>query len=66
MAVSNLDLCVWAYEGKFGLVMKAVDENAEYLAERDSNERTALHWACASGKADIVSFLTVKGAEVIV
>ena len=65
MAVSNVDVCVWAYEGKLQLLKAAVEENINKVVEkRDSSERTALHWACSSGKADIVSFLLTNGAEV--
>ena len=64
MAISNVDICDWAYEGKLQFLKTAVEGNPRKLTETDSSKRTALHWACSSGKADVVSFLIAKGAEV--
>jgi len=66
MAVSNVDECVWAYEGRIQL-LRAIEEGKinRAVRKRDSSERTPLHWACVSGKADVVNFLLGNGAEVI-
>ena len=65
MAVSNIEECVWAYEGRIQLLRAAAEENINRVVKkRDSSERTALHWACVSGKVDVVDFLITNGAEV--
>ncbi len=65
MAVSNVDVCVWAYEGRLQLLKSALEENLDkVIMKRDNSERTALHWACSSGKTDVVGFLITNGAEV--
>ena len=63
-SISNVDFCNWAYEGKLNFVKTAVEADQTILSKRDSSRRTGLHWACSSGKTDVVNFLIAKGAEV--
>ena len=62
--VSDVESCCWAYEGQTGRLRAALTENVQLLQKRDSHHRTALHWACTSGKTDIVRMLLTLGAEV--
>ena len=62
--VSDVGICCWAYEGQTGRLRSALEDNAQLLAKKDSHERTALHWACASGQTEIVKILLKLGAEV--
>ena len=64
--VSEVQVCCWAYEGHAGLLRSALEENAKLLQRRDSHQRTALHWACASGQTEIVQMLLSLGAQVII
>ncbi len=63
-SVSEVEICNYAYEGRLQLLIAVLDKNPALLGKRDSNERTALHWACSSGHAEIVSYLLDKGAKV--
>lgn len=62
--VSDVEVCCWAYEGETGRLRSALEDNAKLLTKKDSHERTALHWACASGQTEIVKILLRLGAEV--
>lgn len=62
--VSELDVCNYAYEGRLKLLILAVDKDPTLVGKRDSNQRTALHWACSSGQSEIAAYLLDKGAEV--
>lgn len=61
---SDVEFCNWAYEGRLDLVKTALEQNEGLLAKVDSSGRTGLHWACSSGKANIVGVLITKGAKV--
>lgn len=62
--VSEVDICNLAYDGRLELVRASIDKHPGSVATRDSNKRSALHWACSSGKVDVVKLLLSKGAEV--
>ena len=64
MSVSDLDLCSWAYDGNLTQLKKAVREDKKLLLASDKNQRTALHWACSSGKGEVVDFLLAQDSEV--
>ena len=66
MAVSNVDFCNCAYEGKLQDVKTAVELDEAILSKTDSNKRTGMHWACSSGRTDVVNFLISKGAQVVI
>lgn len=63
--VSNVDICNWAYEGSLDAVRTALSGNPGSVSAKDSNKRTPLHWACSSGKTDVVEFLVSRKAEVM-
>lgn len=62
--VSRVDICNFAYEGRLELVRASIEKNPEVVKTQDSSKRSALHWACSSGKDDVVSLLLSKGAVV--
>ncbi len=62
--VSEVAICNYAYEGKLQLLIVALDKDSTLIGKRDSNKRTALHWACSSGQSEIAAYLLDKGAEV--
>ena len=64
MSVSDLDHCNWAYEGNLVQLKRAVREEKKLLFAFDKNHRTALHWACSSGKTDVVDFLLAQDSQV--
>ena len=64
--VSDVEVCCWAYEGHAGRLRTALAEDAKLLQRTDCHHRTALHWACASGRTEIVRMLITLGAEVTV
>ena len=63
-AVSNVDVCNWAYEGSLDAIRAALSGNPGSVSAKDSNKRTPLHWACSSGKTDVVELLVSRKAEV--
>ena len=63
-SVSEVDICNLAYEGRLELVRASLEKNPEAIKTQDSSKRSALHWACSSGKDDVVNLLVSKGAEV--
>ncbi len=62
--ISQVNVCNYAYEGRLKLLIVALDKDSTLIRKRDSNQRTALHWACSSGQSEIASYLLDKGAEV--
>lgn len=64
-AVSNVDICNWAYEGSLDAIRPAISDNPDLVNASDSNKRTPLHWACSSGKTDVVEFLVSRKAQVM-
>ena len=64
MSVSDLDHCNWAYEGNLTQLKKAIREEKKLLLASDKNLRTALHWACSSGRDDVVDYLLAQDSEV--
>ena len=65
MAVSDVDVCCWAYEAQTRQLRSALAGNPGLVNKKDSHERTALHWACVSGQTDIVKLLISLGVEVL-
>ena len=63
--VSDVEVCCWAYEGQTHRLRTALADDVKLLQKRDSHHRTALHWACASGKTEIVRMLLKLGSEVM-
>ena len=64
MSASDLDTCNYAFEGKLEELIQFLLNKPEFVNKRDSNERSAIHWACSSGNTDIVKMLVGKGAEI--
>ena len=64
MAVSEVDICNYAYEGRTELLRQSLEKLPSAVNERDSSRRSALHWASSSGREDITTLLISKGAEV--
>ena len=62
--VSEVDICNFAYEGRLELVRASLERSPDAIKARDSSRRSALHWACSSGKDDVVGLLLSKGVEV--
>lgn len=62
--VSEVDICNFAYDGRLELVRASLERSPDTIKVRDSSRRSALHWACSSGKDDVVGLLISKGAEV--
>ena len=62
--VSSLDVCNYAYAGEIEEVKSALECDSSLVHAKDSNKRTALHWACSSGQADITDLLIDSGANV--
>ena len=63
--VSNVDVCNWAYEGSLDAIRAALAGNPNLVNASDSNKRTPLHWACSSGKTDVVELLVSRKAQVM-
>lgn len=64
VSVSDLEVCNLAYGGNLEELRGRLEEDPDLIRRRDSNERTALHWACSSGQKEVVSYLLEAGAEV--
>lgn len=62
--VSEIDICNWSYEGRFGVIQAAVEADQSLVSKTDSSKRSGLHWACSSGKTDVVNYFIAKGAQV--
>ena len=62
--VSDRELCCWAYEGQVARVRAALHGSPQLAQDRDSHQRTPLHWACSSGQLEIAQILLDVGAEV--
>lgn len=65
MAISEVSVCEWAYEGKLSLIRAAVEGDPNQVSKTDSSKRSGLHWACSSGKKDVVDFFITKGSQVV-
>ena len=63
-SVSEVEFCNLAYDGNLLKMQASLDADPSLSGRRDSNQRTALHWACSSGQTAVVGCLLVKGAEV--
>ena len=50
-------------EGKYAVVKSLVEEKKVNINSKDEDDRTAFHWACASGHLEIVIFLYTSGAN---
>ena len=64
MEVSEVDVCNWAYEGKLRTIQEAVESGQNLLTKTDTSKRCGLHWACSSGKRDVVDYFLAKGVNV--
>ena len=64
MSVSDVQFCSLAYEGKLELMRSLWEGDPSLINARDTNMRTALHWASSSGKEEVVDWLLTQGAEV--
>ena len=64
MSVSDLNTCIYAYEGKLEELIQYLLKNPEFVNKRDSNERAPIHWACSSGNTEIAQMLVSRGAEI--
>lgn len=64
MAVSSLDVCNYAYSGQVDSIKILLDQDKTTLNVKDSNKRTALHWACSAGQTEITALLINSGANV--
>ena len=62
--MSDLELCNLAYNGCIDELITLLERNPKLTDQRDSNRRTALHWACSSGQKEVIASLLEKGAEV--
>uniref|UniRef100_A0A3B3QIJ7 Proteasome 26S subunit, non-ATPase 10 n=1 Tax=Paramormyrops kingsleyae TaxID=1676925 RepID=A0A3B3QIJ7_9TELE len=56
-SVSNLEVCNFAYAGKFDQLKQSILSDKSLATKTDQDHRTALHWACSAGHTDIVQFL---------
>ncbi len=65
MALSDVEICNWAYEGSLNFIKTAIESNHSLLLKTDSSLRTGLHWACSSGKLDVVNFFIAEGSKVL-
>jgi len=65
VAVSDLEFCNLAYDGRVAMLKASLEKDGSLIRRRDANKRTALHWACSSGRNEVVEFLVNKGAEVL-
>ena len=63
-SVSEVDICNFAFEGRLELVRASLERSPEAINKTDSSKRSALHWACSSGRDDVVRLLLSKGAQV--
>ncbi|KAG1962831.1 E3 ubiquitin-protein ligase XIAP [Pimephales promelas] len=63
-SVSNVEICNLAYTGKFEELKGFVLSDSALATKTDQDNRTALHWACSAGHADIVQFLLELGVDV--
>lgn len=64
MSISDQLVCNEAYNGNVAAVKKLVHESSSAVTDCDKTQRTALHWACATGQRDIIVFLIGQGAKV--
>lgn len=64
MSVSDLEICNWSYEGDVKTIQAAVESDGTLVSKTDSSLRTGLHWACSSGKMEVVNLFMAKGAKV--
>ena len=63
MSVSELDSCIYAYEGKLEDLTQLLTVRPEFLNKRDINERAPIHWATSAGNTDVVKMLLEMEAE---
>ena len=64
MAISEVSVCEWAYEGELKAIKSAVEADPKLVLKTDSSKRSGLHWACSAGKKEVVDFFIAKGAQV--
>lgn len=64
MAISEVSVCEWAYEGKLSHIKSTVEADPKQVLKTDSSKRSGLHWACSAGRKEVVDFFIAKGAEV--
>lgn len=62
--MSDVEFCNLAYDGRVAMLQASLEKDNDLVRRRDSNKRTALHWACSSGRNEVVGVLLSKGAEV--
>ena len=62
--MSDLEFCNLAYDGRVAMLKASLEKDESLIRRRDANKRTALHWACSSGRNEVVGLLLTKGAEV--
>lgn len=60
--MSELEHCRLAHEGKLDLLRDKIRSNdlEDLASKKDQAGRTALHWACAGAKQDVVEFLIAE------
>uniref|UniRef100_A0A670K1E1 26S proteasome non-ATPase regulatory subunit 10 n=2 Tax=Podarcis muralis TaxID=64176 RepID=A0A670K1E1_PODMU len=63
-SVSNVEVCNLAYTGRLEELKERLSANRSLAERADQDNRTALHWACSAGHADIVDFLLSLGVHV--
>ena len=62
--MSDVEFCNLAYDGRVAMLKASLEKDGGLVRRRDANKRTALHWACSSGRNEVVGVLLSKGAEV--
>ena len=62
--MSDMEFCNLAYDGRVAMLKASLEKDGGLVRRRDANKRTALHWACSSGRNEVVGVLLSKGAEV--
>ena len=62
--MSDVEFCNLAYDGRVAMLKASLEKDNGLVRRRDANKRTALHWACSSGRNEVVGVLLSKGAEV--
>lgn len=62
--MSDVEFCNLAYDGRVAMLKASLEKDGGLVRRRDANKRTALHWACSSGRNEVVGVLLSKGTEV--
>ncbi|KAF8773887.1 26S proteasome non-ATPase regulatory subunit 10 like protein [Argiope bruennichi] len=62
--MSELEICRFAFEGKYDKLKEKIDDDKAYLTKKDGSGRIALHWAASGSQKNIVNFLLQQGSPV--